>query len=29
LFATSETGTGLKENDEPSFEAAAKKKCPY
>lgn len=28
-FATSETGAGIKENDEGTFEAAVKKKCPY
>jgi hypothetical protein len=28
-FATSETGAGLKEGDEGTFEEAVKKKCPY
>jgi hypothetical protein len=28
-FATSETGAGIKENDEGTFTAAVKKKCPF
>jgi hypothetical protein len=29
LFASSETGAGLKEDDEGTFEDSVKKKCPY
>ena len=28
-FVNSDTGVGLKENDEGTFESAVKKKCPY